>query len=316
MPDRSWLVGLLVLGACFKSGGGASSETPSNQAGKPRASDYTATLADPVGFLPIDSEVVLRLDAGQLRQSELWRMVEPRLAAVSELGRFKQACGIDPVTSIQAITVGLKKLGDATPEGVIVIKGIDRARLTECATRLAARDQSLVVDAGFVRIQATGTDPSIALTFIDARTLVAELGPSVTTDSLRGHLEAGSPLRGSPAFMQMLALVDLEAATWGVFNGSSKVFDQASAMGVRPKAVFGSVRLASGLDVKVRIRLDSAPQAQSLTSTVQGQLGMAQAFFDRLEVTAEDADMVVAAGMNDQQLANMVGMLGGMLGAP
>ncbi len=320
MRYRSLLAGAFLLTACFKSGG-SSGTTPSNKAGGRATVDYSATIADPVGFLPMDSEVVLSLDAEQLRRSPVWGMLETKLLAAAgrDLAMFKTVCGFDPVTSIRGITIGIKNLKQDTPDGVLVVSGLDRTRLTDCMTKARKEgDKAVQVAAdGTVTIAAEGAgDSPVVFGFVDDSTVVAMIGPATTSASFAAVLSGGSPLRKSPAFGELVGRINLEAALWTVINGNSSVFEQAAALGVKPKAIVGFVNLATGMDASLRIRLSSPQEAQQLTTMAQGQLGMAQGFFDKLEVNADGADVAVLAVMTDAQLQSMLSIVNGMLGSP
>ena len=320
MRHRSLLAGVFLLTACVKSGGSGGT-TPSNQASGRGGIDYSATIADPVGFLPIDSEVVLSLDAERLRRSPVWAMLESKLLAAAgrDLQMFKTVCGFDPVTSIRGITIGIKNLKQDTPDGVLVVSGLDRVRLTECMTKARKQgDKAVQVAAdGTVTIAAEGANDSpVVFGFVDDSTVVAMIGPATSSASFSAVLASGAPLRKSPAFGELVGRIKLESALWTVINGNSSVFEQAAALGVKPKAIVGFVNLATGMDANVRIRLSTPQEAQQLTTMAQGQLGMAQGFFEKLEVAADGADVAVLAVMTEAQLQSMLSMVNGMLGSP
>lgn len=317
---RLLLAGVLLLTACFKSGGSGGG-TPSNTAGARAAVDYSATIADPVGFLPIDSEVILSLDAEQLRRSPVWPMLETKLLAAAgrDLMLFKTVCGFDPVTSIRGITIGIKNLKQDTPDGILVVSGLDRKRLTDCMAKARKEgDKAVQIAAdGTVTIAAEGAgDSPVIFGFVDDSTVVAMIGPATTSTAFSAALAGGSPLRNSPAFGELVGRINLEAALWTVINGNSSVFEQAAALGVKPKAIVGFVNLTTGMDASIRVRLSSPQEAQQLTTMAQGQLGMAAGFFDKLEVTADGADVAVIAVMTDAQLQSMMSLVNGMLGSP
>lgn len=323
MRHRSLLLGLVLvlLGGCFKSSGSGATATatPSNSV---RGVDYSATLLDPVGFLPIDSEVVLSVDGDQLRGSALWRMVEPKLmaAAGQDLVAFKQFCNIDPVASIRDVTIGIKNLQQETPDGVLVVGGLDGARMLDCMKRSReAGETSVSIENGIVVIDDTdksGQPDQVVFAFADATTLVMLVGPKTTKQAFLAVLASGAPLRKSPMFSELLQQVDVSAPVWGVMNGSSSAFDDLRGMGIKARAVFGSAQLGAGLAVSMKLRLENAQEAQGLAGMAQGQLGAAKNFFERLEVTAEATDVVVVAAMTDAQLQSMIGLLGGMFGSP
>lgn len=317
MSPRALVVGLLLVGACFKSGGSVVGSTPSNKRG-PAVPDYSATIADPVGFLPIDSEVVISIDAEQLRRSPVWAMLEPKLlaAAGNDLQMFRTVCGFDPVTSIRGITIGIKNLKQETPDGVLVVTGLDRQRLTACMAKAQGDGTVTVTTEGIVTIAPESKDDSpVTFGFVDATTAVLMIGPATTPAGFGAVLSGGAPLRTSAAFIELFGRVNLEAAMWTVLNGNSSVFEQAASLGVKPKAIVGSVKLEVGLDADLRVRLSTPAEATQIATMAQGQLGMASGFFEKLEVVADGTDVMVVGVMTDEQLRNMMSMINGMMGS-
>jgi len=314
---RTALAALVLVAACFKSGGSGGGAAPSNKAAA-AGPDYSATLADPVGFLPIDSEIVFSLDAEQLRRSPVWTMLEPKLlaAAGSDLEMFRLVCGFDPVASVRGITLGIKNLKQTTPDGIIVVAGLDRERLVACMAKAQANDPSIQVSSGGVVTitPKTKDDTPVVFGFVDATTAVAMIGAATTPARFAAALAGGAPLRKSPVFVELLGRINLEASMWVVINGNSSVFEQAASLGVKPKAIIGSVKLEAGLDANLRVTLATPAEAQQITTMAQGQLGMAQGFFEKLEVTADAADVVVLGVMTDEQLRNVMSLLNGMMG--
>lgn len=319
MLHRSLLAGALLFGACFssqpKAKDGAS--TPPTVATAERAPDYSATIADPLGFLPRDSEIVVSVDATQVRDSELWAMFSPRIteAAGDGLATFQAACGFHPLDALRGITVGLQgKAPDV--EGVIVVSGFDRTQVMDCLARAAKEPGSdLRIDGGFVSSPVSDGQGAVAFTFVDASTAVISYGKTASKESLQAILASGAPLRTSPAFTEMFSSIDVSSSAWMVVN--SRVFDDAmSSVGVRASALFGWVTLRDGVSGTVRVRFADAAQATSLASMAQGQLGAAKAFFDKLEVAAEGNDFVLQLGMTTQQLSTLASMLSSLAGAP
>ncbi len=322
MDHRALLVGSLLFAACYKDPGATRTgpRSPDNAVAV-KGPDYSATLADPVGFLPVDSELVLALDVDSLRKSPLWPQLAGKLSQATgpALRQFQEACGFDPMTTIHAITIGFKNLKQETPDGVIVVSGLDRPKLMGCIGKVKPKPgstESVVVD-GDVILATSSNGGKSAFAFVDASTIVGAIGANVGKPQLMAVLSAGAPLHTSPAFAELLKLTDLEASLWTVMNGSSSIFDQATgALGMRPKAVFGSVNLTAGLTMNVRMRLDSAAQAQQLQQMVSGQIGMARAMFDKLDITTDNADLVVTLAMTEQQLNNIMQMVLGAVGGP
>ena len=321
MLKRALLVGSLVFASCFKGGGTTTVAPPVGNTVAPKAVDYTATVADPLGFLPVDAEVILGLDVDSVRKSALWPQLAGRLSTAGgdRLRAFEATCGFDPMTTVHAITIGIKNLKQNTPDGVMVVHGLDRPQLMGCMAKAQQKgDHKVMIEDGIVSIRGSETPPStVAFAFVDASTVVAVIGPTASKAQLQAVLAAGVPLRTSPAFNELVKLTDLESSMWMILNGSSSVFDQAaSAIGSRPKAIMGSVNLGAGLTMNMRLRLEGAAQAQQFQQMINGQIGMVRAMFDKLDITTDAADIVVALAMSDQQLNNIVQLVVGQLGGP
>ena len=107
MIQRALLVGSLILGACSSTPSGRS--TPPGNTAPPKAPDYAAIVADPLGFLPIDSEIVMGLDIDSLRSSPLWPPLASRVtsSAGAQLTAFQQMCGFDAMATMHRVRVGL-----------------------------------------------------------------------------------------------------------------------------------------------------------------------------------------------------------------
>lgn len=314
MIQRALLVGSLLLGACSSTPG---QTTPPGNTAPPKAPDYTATIADPLGFLPLDAELVLGLDVDTLRNSPLWPPLASRItsAAGPQLAAFQQMCGFDPMATVHRMRVGLKNLKAEKPEGVIVITGLDRPQLMGCLTK--ASNGSALIEGDFVTFDAAKTGTQAAFAFVDASTIVVSLGPTANKDQLKSVLASGAPLRTSPAFTELLAKTDVEASLWGMMNNNSSIFDQlAAGIGTKPKAMFGSVKLGGGMTMNMHVRLDTPAAATQLATMANNQVGMARGFVTKLDITTEASDVVIAVGMDDQQLNALLAMIAPQLGNP
>jgi hypothetical protein len=318
---KRFLVGAVMgLVGCYKAAPPPAAPPPAHTAPAPRVEShgYRHAIGDPVGFLPANSEVVVAIDGEQLRKSSLWGVADKRIraAASSGLATFTTACGFDPIDSIRSISFGLRGLKQSKPEGVIVISGMSRAKLTGCFDRQAPNAGGrLVVDHGVYTINTHDADPTtLAFTFVDDTTAVALLAPDADRAALEKTLAAGVPLRRSPTFTQLLAQVDTEAAAWAIVNGQSSVFDLTQG-NQKPTAIWGSLHLDGGAAVSVRVRFADTAVAQQLAAQTQAQMGAAQAFFDRLDVTADGSELVIEAAMSETKLATLLNLVG-MASAP
>lgn len=301
---------LCVLAACYHDPAPSPVVVANHPARSPRA---PGAASDPLGYLPVDSELVLSLDANRLRASGLWKRFEPLIAAKAGevLEKFRTQCGVDPLLSVKQIAMGFKGFEDAPgPHGVFVVRGLDRKALTACMERLVGTDPRVTFANGVVMAKAAPGENAAAFTFASSSTLVGLTSLTASPEELAAVLKEGAPLRDSPMFLELLAQIQTESTLWFAMNGNSKVFDKMSSLGFRPKAFIGSVDLANGFTGAARMRVDTADHARHLVGIGQPQLAQAKSMFDELELTSEDADVVFRVGMSQTQVEAVVGMLG------
>ncbi len=318
MHLRAFALASLLLASCYKDK--PRTEGPPGNGAPPVAArvDYSATIADPLGFLPLDSELVLGVDVDQVKKSMFWPPLAAKItqAGGSSFTTFKAICGFDPMQTVRAMSLGIKNIGQKTPDGVMVVHGLDRAALMGCMEKGAKQGGKITIENGIVTV-TSDDNSAVAFAFVDASTVVGVIGPTASAGQLKAVLASGVPLRGSPAFADLLAKTNLEASGWMVMNGNSSVFDQmASAVGSRPKAAFGSVSVLSGVAMDLHLRLDSAAQAQQLSTMANNQAGMARSMFTKLDITTDAADVVVQLAMTDQQVSQILQLAGVSLAAP
>jgi hypothetical protein len=311
---RSAIV-LCVLAACYHDPAPAAPVAPPPVG----ASRVNAAVHDPLGYLPVDSEIVVSLDANQLRASGLWKLLEPLVSAKAgdALAKMRTLCGVDPLRSVRQIALGLKSLGDPLgPSGVFVVRGLDRGALLACMDRLVGTAPRVAIANGVVAVKAVPGEHPAAFTFAGASTLVAVLGPTASPEALAAVIRRGAPLRGSPAFAELLGQIQTQRTAWFALNGSPQAFDKLSALGFRPTAVTGSVDLANGFTGAVRMRLESEDRARNLVGLAQAQLGPVRVMVDEIEVLSEGADLVLRVVMSQGQVEAVAGIFGGLMAGP
>lgn len=343
---KSWMVAVLALGigaaACKKDekktdgtaatgSGQAAPATPDKKTAEAPAVAPSAPAAggDDLSLIPADSDLVMGLNFAQLQKSALWKkFVEPQLLkpdTQAKLAEFKDKCGFDPMTSIQSVSLGMKNIDTKTgktPDGVIVVHGLDKAKTTACLTKQKAeieKDGTKLSEAGGVwTFEKDGK--SAAGTFVNDSTMAFVIGANGNANGVKAVTGGTSALKTSPAFVDMYSKIKTGDSLWLLANGNSPMFDKASALGVKPKAVFGSVNVTDGLTLDLRIRLNTPDEATSLANMVQGQAKQAAAMFDKFDVGTETADLKVSIALSTQKLEALVGQLmaltGGMGGRP
>jgi len=330
---RSVLIAVVALGlgvgACKKKeeakGGAPADKTTEQKVGditKAAPSGGVIAGADDLSLLPADSEIVMGLNFAQLQQSALWKQFAPKLMekAASGLAEFKAACGFDPIEQIKSVSLGMKGVdGGKTPEGAVVIHGLDKGKSMACLDKAkaeAAKKGSDITVDGDVFTVKDKSGQLTAWTFVSGDTLVGVLGASASKDAVVAAAKGGSALKTSQTFVDMYSKINTKESLWLLINGNAPFMAKAASAGVKPKAVFGSVNVTDGLTVDLRIRLATADEATNLVKMVQGQTNNPQVkqMFDKFDVTNDGADAKIAIAMSNQKLQQLIRMIGGVMG--
>lgn len=299
--------GAIALAGCHGNSAPASARASSE--GK-----YRATVADPLGFLPADSELVASFDVQRLRATKVWRSFEPvlRTKAGPVVGELQRTCGYDPMGTLQQIAIGLRGVGGSRQAGVVVLRGLDRARLMECIDQARTKvADKVVVDRGMVSIAVEPNAPPAVFTFVDPTTMVVMAGHGTSMASAVEVLERGVPLRRSQAFLALLRGVRMHDPLWFVVHGKALEIAPVSSLGLAPRALFGSVDLASGLAAAIHVRFDTSDEAGRLTQLADAQLGLVRGLFEQLEISAAEQEVLVRARMTPEQLDSVAELLQG-----
>ncbi len=337
---KSWLVAVVALGlgaaACKKNDDNKAGDKPAGDkvADKTdvKAADKAATTPDKVApiadanasdlsLLPVDSEVVMGLNIGQLQSSALWKQFSPKIMdkISGGLGEFKAKCGFDPLESIKSIAIGMKGLGGGTPDGAVVVHGPDKAKVMACLDKgkadAAAKGTEITIDGDVFTIKdKKGTNT--AFTFVNDTTILGIIGANGTKDGVLAAAKGTSALKSSATFVDMYSKINTQDSLWMLMNGNSPALAKMGAMGVKPKAIFGSINLTDGLTVDMRIRVATPAEASGFVDMMKGQINNPQVkqMFDKLDMTADGPDTKVAVAMSSAKLQALVGMAQGMLG--
>jgi hypothetical protein len=277
-----------------------------------------AAGADDLSLLPVDSELVLGLDFQQLQTSQLWKQfAEPALAkgdAKKSMDEFKNTCGLDPMKVVTKISMGLKGIGNANPDGVIVAHGVSKAKLVACydkMTKLKKSDSEITRDGDVLLVKDKAKNQTVAFTFVDDSTLLMVIGAQATAAGIRGVAKGTSALKTSAAFVDFYKKTNTSDTLWLIMNGSSKAFDQLGSMGIKPKAVYGSLNVTKDLNLDLKVRFGTADEAKNLAKMAEGQLKGAAAMFDKISVTADGADIKVGVMLTDAKLKALAKQFGG-----
>jgi hypothetical protein len=322
------IVAVSLVGACKKndnkagtgSGSAATTTTTTTTTGG-GATPVAVAGADDLSLLPVDSEMVMGLNFAQLQQSALWKQFSPKLMekAATGLAQFKAACGFDPLEAVKSVSMGLKGLGGTQPDGVIVVHGPAKAQVMACVGKAkeeaAKQGTDLTVDGDVFVVKDKSGQPS-AFTFVNDNTLIGTIGTIGTKDGVLAAAKGTSSLKSSAMFTEMYSKINTQDSLWILMNGNSPAFSKMGSMGVKPKAIFGSINVTDGLTVDMRMRLGTPDEAKQLVTMLQGQLNNPQVkqMFDKLDVVQDAADAKFSVAMSNQKLQQLIQMVGGMMG--
>lgn len=319
---------LALVAACKKDDkktDNAAGDKGDKTAEKPSGMGMTGNAAnsDDLSLLPLDSELVLGFNLSQVQQSALWKQfAEPKLMTgdtMRKMTEFKAKCAFDPMTAVKSVTVGMKGLGGTTPDGVVVVHGLDKNKLWACLDNMKdemAKDGTELTRDGDVAIfKNTKNGATFATTFVNDSTLVAVLGEKATAAGVKAAAAGGSTLKSSPPFLDMYSKVNTGDSLWGLMNGNSKVFDKMSSLGVKPKAMFGSINVTDGLSLDLRMRLETPDAAAQLANMSKAQLQQAAKMFDKADVSNDGSDVRFTIVLSNQKLQALIAQFAGLVGA-
>ena len=179
----------------------------------------------------------------------------------------------------------------------------------------AKKGTEISVDGDVVLVKnKDGT--TAAFTFVNDSTMVGVIGAKGTKEGVMDAAKGASALKSSATFVDMYSKINTGDSLWMLINGNSPALAKAGAMGVKPKAIFGSLNVTDGLTMDVRIRMGTPDEAKSFVSMAQGQIGNPQVkqMFDALDVTNDANDARISVKMSAAKLQALVGMVGGMMG--
>jgi hypothetical protein len=320
MARQRWVVAVLAISfvtiACKKKD--EAKPGTGSTATAPGAAPKTDGPAGDLGLLPVDSEAVIGVNWGQLQTSPIWKQyIEPEMTKdagfMKSLATFKERCGFDPLASVKKMSVGMKNLGGDKPDGIMVLHGLDKTKVMACADKWqdeAAKEKLTITKTGDV-VTVVGEDGGAGFTFLSDNRMVVLVGAAPTADQVTTAAKGGSTLSTSPAFVDMYGKINKDQSAWFLMNGNSKIFEQAAQIGLRPKAVFGSVNVTDSMTADARARLESADEATKTVANFQGQVKAMAGMVDKLELTADGADVKLSAAASSAKLQALFKMLAG-----
>ena len=290
-----WLVVLSLVAGCFRDPPPA---PPAN-----RTPVVRGASRDILAYLPADSDVVIVLDAPQIRATGLWQGHEDALTK-GVIHMMKEKCGID-VAAMQRIAIALHMPSGGGSEGVMVLRGLPRDGFMKCA---ALADKRFTVAGNLITV-TDGAQAGVAA-FVDDTTLVVRAKTGANAASLDAVVRSGSPLRGSRAFVDLFTHTDTGAAVWVIVRGESRLLDGFKNLGYAIKGATGSIRTGDEFAISARVVMESPAAAQQLAATLKAQVGPLQPFVDSFDISDEDDGVKIEIKITEAQVERLIQMMG------
>ncbi len=281
-----------------------------------------ADKSDDLSLLPVDAEVVGGLDFQQLQASTLFKnLVGPALAkndVQKSLAEFQAECGVDPMKVVTKISFGIKMVNDK-PDGVLVAHGVPKAKMIACYDKMSKKKQpdadiTRDGDVLIVKPKKGGADEAVAFNFVDDSTLIVGFGSKGNKDGIKAVAKGTSALKTSATFVQFFKKTNTSDTMWMIVNGSLKALAPMAQLGIKPRAIYGSLNVTKDLNLDVKFNMKTAAEATNLSQLMNTQAKPAAGMVDKLTIAAIDTDVSIKLLLSDAKLKALATQFGGMLG--
>ena len=330
---RGWLVCALALGVAACGGKksddkATGSDKPVGSADKPaddnkplsgiKDGKIIGVTGDDIAMLPLDGELVGGINFQQLQLGGLWKeFVMPLIMKdQAKVDEFKAKCGFDPFTALKSASFSLKNIetNGKAPDFVAVVHGIDKTKGMACLTAMhdKAGDKAPALTTDGDVATMTKGDTTIVAMWINPTTALIE-GPHGSKDDLVKLAKGDDTLRSAPQFVDMFGKLNPNGSLWFLLKGNAKIVAQASAIGLAPVAVYGTVDAGNNIAADVRLRNADAAAAAKAKETLAalGQQAKNFAPIDSIDVVQDGIDVRVQATMSGENLKKAQAMLHG-----
>jgi hypothetical protein len=291
---RFWLAALIAVASCYRD---------SNTLHNGEAADQA--VDDQLGFLPLDSEIVIGIDVAALRATPIWSRFVPQIQQM--MGRdyveLRDACGFDAFETVQRIAIGFR-VDDTDVSGVMVVHGVPGGKLLDCvANQFGKGGNAATRDRGVVVLRE-GRNNTAWTAVGDI--VVVQMGRVAGRDSLSEVIKSGSPLRQSKAFMELYEHLDHRAPVWGAGNGASRAFEDLKT--ARPRWVDGVIHVGIGVDATVHVRTATPEAARAIDALIEPNLKQMSPFVQRATGNLGGTVLTIDLAVTADQLAGIMAM--------
>jgi hypothetical protein len=328
---RSLFVVALGLAACGgkkgdDSGGGGSNagtgktaQTPDDNQpmGGVKDGKIIGRAGDDVAMLPLDADLIGGVNVQQLQLGGLWKdFVIPMIAKdPKKLEDFKTKCGFDPLATVKSASFGIKNIDTSGnfPDSVFVVHGITKAQGLACLEKMKADiGHNIVVTVDGDYVSFTRDSYATVATWTNDNTLLIE-APHGSKDDLVKLAKGDDTLRSSPQVVDMFGKLNMSDSVWFLLKGSAKIVEKASAVGLAPVAVFGTVNAGNDLAADIRVRAADAAEAKKAQGTLSSLAMTAKGFapIDKIDAVQDGNDVRVQASITGEHIRQAQATLSG-----
>lgn len=256
------------------------------------------------GGLPIpgDTALVATLSLDKLRASTYWPKLEGALAARLPLAEVQESCAIDPVRSVQSLTVTTPV--DFSPaETLLFVRGVSRDAADGCAKAFAtSQNQVIAIEAEGPYAVYRQTDEAMYAVWLDAKTVVVAPGDLMAKERLD---KVRAPARYPAAFADVLARLRTDRVIAFAFYAPPRtpMAHFIGVSGIDAESGYGWIELDTTLRAEVVTRFASEERAAAAAKqTFLGPLA-------KLRSTVRDRDVVFTLELDAAETAQSVEQL-------
>jgi hypothetical protein len=273
--------------------------------------------------LPMESEIVLGIDIGRLKQSALLGPIIDQAMAMNsnQMGfDMKAECGLDLAKTMGKVVLGMRIMSAKDFDMSLAMEGMEKGPMIACIekakSKIEANGMTVAIDGNVVSMNGTvdGQAVAMAMAFSDDGVGVLRLGKTPPDKAVLQKMVAskvGDGLTGSKEFMGMIGVTNTNATIWGLANGGSPTMQK---LPVKFRAAFGSIDITDGVVADGRLRMNSPDEATNLAKLISSQVAsvknMGLADGDAL---ANGSDIMLKFTMQKQQLENVSRMVSGAM---
>jgi hypothetical protein len=135
-------------------------------------------------------------------------------------------------------------------------------------------------------------------------------GPVVNRALATSRVQAGIPLRSSPAFVELYNKLEPNASVWFIANGASPSLQSIAGMGINPRFIDGTLTVTDRYVGVLRVTFATPDEAQNLAKLSNSVSSQIRAMVETFDVRADGPVARFDIVMTSSQAQTVLGMFG------